>query len=187
MKTLDEFDRFLRSTVLRTTFDLGGWNLTIQDPSIAFEPQTYVYVHDHLSGWTWMAGIDRRAFPHIASIGENLNASDTGMVRGALLGAASIVESGNESKTPDTERCLAYSVALYAGGTKTFQAANRFSDGGHFCVVLYRSSNDKAIANLRPCAFPPSDGGALSADVFKAHMRRVVAHDRQNNPQWIAC
>jgi len=187
MKTLEEFALFLRSTVLKSKFELAGWDVAIQDASIAATPKTYVYVYDHLSGWTWLAGINRQSFQDMASIGESLSPAEADMARGALLGAVRAMETGDKTKINEAECCLGYSAALYAGGTATFRAANRFSDGGHFCVVLYRSKLDSSVANLRPFAIPAGDGEALTADAFQSFTRRVVERDRLLNPQWIAC
>jgi hypothetical protein len=187
MKTIAEFDLFLRSTVLKSKFEFAGWDVAFQDASSACTPQTFIYVYDHLSGWTWLAGINRQSFQDMATIGESLSPTEADLARGALLGTVAAMKTGDQSKMNEAERCLGYSVALYAGGTATFHAAHRFSGGGHFCVVLYRSKRDPTIANLRPFAIPSGDGEALKADEFKAFVHRVVERDRLLNPQWLAC
>lgn len=186
MKTLPEFDQFLQSTVLKTKFGMDGWNLKIRDISIACGSSTFVYVYDHPSRWTWMAAIPREVFSKIAGIGEALSPVESELARGGLMAAAAVLESSDTSKTVEAERWLGISLALYAGGTRTYRSADRFVSGGHFCVILYRSPSKRSITTIRPFAVPAQRSEPLNVHQLLGNVECVLEHDRQRNPQWLS-
>ncbi len=185
MKTLTEFDQFLQTTVIQGQSDALGWDCNVRDVGIAAGPKTHVYVFDYLSGWIWMAAIHRAAFGEFAARGATLSPEDATVVRGAIVASALALQSGGSANIEKTERRLCYSVNLYAGKTKTYQTADRFVSGGHFCVILYRSKTDNSITEIRPFAIPSRDNEALDSGVFQSYLSSVLKHDRKNNPQWM--
>ena len=185
MKTLADFDQFLQTSVIQGQHQTIGWDCKVQDTTIAAGPKTHLYVYDYRSGWTWMAGVQRAMFGEFAACGQKLSPEDAAMARGAIVSTSAALRAGDPSKTLDAERCLGCAISLYAGQTKTYQMADRFIAGGHFCIILYRSKRDPSITEIRPFAAPVGDGQAMDASVFKALINRVIEHDKERNPQWI--
>lgn len=186
MKSLPEFDGMLKTIVASTISGAQGWDAKIHDPVIASKPQMFIYVHDSATKWSWMVSVSRDEFQRVAKIGESLNAKRSRDVRDAVSSCITNLARKNAvAGEAEEEKGLGLAMCLYAGGTKTFQAAKRFKGGGHFCVILYRKdeASDKSI--LRPFALSGSLDRPIAIENFTAAIFQVAQMDAARHPEWL--
>lgn len=98
-----------------------------------------------------------------------------------MAGAA---EGPAASQDPDWEQQLGCLLTLYAGTTRTWEAAGRFKNGGHFIVLNYRRTGARD-GRLRPFAVADSQR-VLPAAELKSMIADVVAVDRARHPEWFS-
>lgn len=148
----------------------------------------FLYVHDVAILWTWMASVERSGFLEAAAAGGKLMANQMVDVRGGLLAAVMKLSGSTvvaDVTDADAEHTLGVALSLYAGTTRTFQAADGFKDGGHFCVMIYRKDVKTESANIRPFAFPGSPDLPITVDAFMAAVAQVEQRDRALHPEWM--
>jgi hypothetical protein len=78
---------------------------------------------------------------------------------------------------------LALLAATYAGTTKTWAAADRFAEGGHFVVIHYRASGALAGA-LRPFALNYGQQ-VIPAGMLLESVQKVISLDSVRHPDWL--
>lgn len=163
----------------------GGWEVEIQDADVlaAPGPKAYLYMFDRLSGWTWMAAVSLQDFHRIAAEGRAMGAGERQAVCAGLADLAASVANRSVALDHDAMHRLAVLLSLYAGGTKTFQAANGFPDGAHFVAIVYREQGGGAL--LRPFAMAAAPGAPVAADVLAVSVGQVMQIDWERHPEWL--
>jgi len=186
MKTLQEFDNMLETLVVGASVEAQGWDSAIHDLNAAKGDQMFLYFHDTATRWTWMVSVSREGFHAAAKVGRNMSPEKTIELRHVLSSVAIDLANKNiAAGTSKEEKLLGSAMCRYAGGTKTFQAAEGFKDGGHFCAILYRKDRNAEEANLRPFALKAPPDKPVPVDVFMGTVLQVVEIDSARHPEWV--
>lgn len=168
----------------------SGWESVVHDAAIAAGPCVLSYVWDQPSGWIWVCSAGVEQFDQLADKGSRAKAKAVDGIRSALgdlifhaaNGAAVDLGLGES-----WEQALASALAAYAGTTQTWALADGFPAGGHFIVLHYRKTGQRA-GMLRPFALPASASAreVLPVDKLRALVGQVVTMDRARHPSWFA-
>lgn len=185
MKTLQDFDNMLETLTVGASLEHKGWDSAVHNLTAAKGDQVFLYVHDIATRWTWMVSVARAGFHTAANMGRNLGSDKTLDLRHALSSIAIGLAARNiAAGTSEEEKMLGNALCLYAGGTKTFIAADEFKVGGHFCVILYRKDRQAEEVMLRPFALPGETDKPIPANILVDAVLQVAEIDKARHPEW---
>ncbi len=172
------------SAILRTaSLNASGWSVNRQDETRSSGPQTYGYIWDQATGWTWMVSAPREAFNKLALKASTESSRIVEDIRSAL--AHLIHECAATRQLSDVqENQLGGILASYAGTTKVWEVYDHMESGGHFIVMNYRNPDQVNSSLLRPFIVANSHNEALVADDLMARVEYILAIDREKHPDW---
>lgn len=185
MKTLQEFDNMIQTIAVSSSAEAHGWDSTVHNLTAAKGDQVFLYIHDMATRWTWMVSVARDGFQKASKVGRDLSPEKTVELRHVL--SSIVIDLANKNivaGSSEEEKLLGNAMCLYAGGTQTFQAADGFKNGGHFCAILYRQALNAEKIMLRPFALPGSTDNPIPANVFIGAVQQVTEIDMAKHPEW---
>lgn len=185
MKTLKEFDNMIQTIAVSASAEAHGWDSTVHNLNAAKGDQVFLYIHDVATMWTWMVSVAREGFHTAAKVGRDLNSEKTVELRHVL--SSIVIDLANKNIVAglsEEEKLLGNAMCLYAGGTQTFQIADGFKNGGHFCAILYRKDHNTKKAILRPFALQEPTDKPMPSNVFVEAVLQVAEIDRTRHPEW---
>lgn len=185
MKTLQEFDNMIQTIAVSASAEAHGWDSSVHNLTAAKGDQVFLYIHDMATRWTWMVSVAREGFHAAAKVGRDLSPEKTVELRHVL--SSIVIDLANKNivaGSSEEEKLLGNAMCLYAGGTQTFQAADGFKNGGHFCAILYRKDRNAEEATLRPFALQVRLDKPMPAKIFVDAALQVAAIDMATHPEW---
>lgn len=186
MKTLQEFDNMIQTIAVSASAEAHGWDSSVHNLTAAKGDQVFLYIHDMATRWTWMVSVARDGFQKASKVGRDLSPEKTVELRHVL--SSIVIDLANKNivaGSSEEEKLLGNAMCLYAGGTKTFQIADGFKNGGHFCAILYRKNRSAKKATLRPFALQEPPDKPMPAKVFVDAVLQVAEIDRIRHPEWV--
>lgn len=182
MRSKQEFDDYLQKLALKTKLEYFGWNANVHDAKTANGPVIYVYLHDILTEFSWMASVDVDMFHQVSGKGMDISSREREIIVAEILRAtiALIHDQSTPADLKESERDLVFALTLYAGSTATYKTAKGLVDGGNFFVNLYRKNDRETM--VRPYASPVSQ--AIDWASYLHTVRQVIQLDRHNHPEW---
>lgn len=162
----------------------GGWDLETHDTTLAGTPMVNLYVVDMATNWAWACSVARADFIQQSTAA----CEDTSLYQAIRDTTSYLIHRAADKLDIDVvdgltwEHQLGCFLTLYAGTTVTWQKANKFENGGHFIVIMYRKSNE-TNGKLRPFGNVEYKG-ILPFKELEKSVQSVVAHDRKHNSQW---
>jgi hypothetical protein len=174
-----------RTFVKSAEFEAAGWDHNVHDIEESTGPQVYSYLYDHATGWTWLCTSPVESFNRAA---ESTRVDAT-LAEAARSGLGEVLSRAADGSPPghigplSWQEQLALLAATYAGTTKTWAAADRFAEGGHFVVIHYRASGALAGA-LRPFALNYGQQ-VIPAGMLLESVQKVISLDSVRHPDWL--
>lgn len=163
-----------------------GWDAKLHDLDnvVSAAPRSYLYIYDLATGWSWLGAVNHEGFRQVSDAGKKGLVSDRRDIVAAL--SELVVGHAGRRVALDAEqhRELAILTSFYAGGTKSYAAAQGFPDGAHFVVIVYRNPGHETV-NLRPFAMKLPPDRPVAADVLAATLRQVITMDKSRHPEWL--
>lgn len=162
----------------------AGWDQTLHNEAAAAKDCMFVYVCDVATGWTWLCTLPLADFHRVSSQARSTPSVATAVRAGIadLVAAAAAGAPREPVDGSDWEHQLSLLLSAYAGGTKTWAAAEGFRHGGHFVVVNYPHASGVGSV-LRPFAIP-NTGGVLPPWQLNEYLKEVVLRDTRLHPEW---
>lgn len=192
METRKFISDFWKTSGYIKTSVLGsiGWDVRIVDASQTSGLQVFLYYHDCLTKFSWMASVPAKQFAEFGVAASAFKENEILMVRNSLqyLACEAIQLGPEKIKGSEIEDFLGAVIALYAWTTQTIKLANGLVDGGHFFVLNYRNQKNKDSGLLRPFCRPSAEANSViepvSVDLFRHMISSVVEIDKARHPEW---
>lgn len=160
-----------------TVMNATGWTEGIVNPRALGVDSIFFYVFDHQTKWIWSCSIPKDVFYDVVQRSKNADHSASIACCGQMIAECASANALSQDKEND----LAIALTAYFGITKSYQLTERATKAHHFAVIRYGLTS-----MLRPFAIGSTSRYLIAATAAEDAIRKVIAIDAQNHPEWIA-
>ncbi len=155
-----------------------GWQEGVVNPVALGVDSVFFYVFDYQTSWIWCCSIPKHSF--YALLDRSKAASESAYAAGCGQMIAECAAAAGNGVNRDRENELAISLSAYIGITKSYQLTEGATKQNHFAVIRY------GLRQLvRPFVLDGPPRHLIPANFIREAMRKVVAIDSKNHPEWI--
>lgn len=165
-----------RAKTAVTIMNATGWKQGVVNPDCVSVDSVFFYVFDYQTQWIWCCSIPKNAFYAVLEQSKAAEQSASIACCGQMIAEC----AASNGLNPDKENDLAIALSVYISITRSYHLTDNATKQNHFAVIRYGLTD-----TIRPFAMGGPPHHLIPSNVIKESMRKVIAMDSANHPEWI--